>query len=192
MKRYATNLAVAMFCGAVALLTAANDSAPREHQDLRSQPQQVAPAAELTTTPTNATAAQDPFIKSKSSHYFYHKKRPKGALPPILDPERFADTPYAYVSYSMAERISTLLYQEPCICPCNESEGHQSLRDCYTGEHGRRCGACQSEVIFCYEQHKKGKSPKQIRKALIAKKWIKQDLEKSVNDYRAAITEHKE
>jgi hypothetical protein len=116
----------------------------------------------------------------------YHKHPPKGPLPPTLDPAQFKQMPRAYVAYSLAATIKEVLYQEPCFCGCRKSAGHESLLDCYTARHAQFCGMCQYEAIFCYEQHKRGKSAKQIRKAMVKHQWGHLDLDKYARDYEIA------
>ena len=53
--------------------------------------------------------------------------------------------------------------------------GHKSLLDCYLSEHASGCDECRKEAIFAYEQTRKGKTPTQIRNAIIRGDW------KSVN-----------
>jgi len=96
----------------------------------------------------------------------YHSSAPKGPLPATLDPEQFSDNKRAFVAYSIAAKIPELLYQEPCYCPCDKLEKHQSLLDCFVGKHGFACPTCQTELVFIYEQSKKGKTPPQIREAI--------------------------
>jgi hypothetical protein len=102
----------------------------------------------------------------------YHKHPAKGALPPILDAEQFRDRPQSYVAYKLAAQIPELLYQQPCLCACGKERGHKSLLDCFTGLHGRNCDECKIEVFFCYQQTKKGWSPKKIREAMFRFKFL--------------------
>ena len=112
----------------------------------------------------------------------YHEHPPTEPLPTTLNPARFTENRAAFVAYALAGRIKDVLYQVPCYCPCDKIEGHQSLLDCYTSRHGVACPTCQKEAFFCFLQHKKGKSPAQIRKALAATKLSELDL--------AALTDH--
>jgi hypothetical protein len=96
----------------------------------------------------------------------YHEQPPTGPLPATLDPAQFAENKTAFVAYSIAARISKLLYQQPCYCPCDKMEGHQSLLDCYTSQHGVHCHICARGVIFTYEQTKAGKSAAEIRASM--------------------------
>jgi uncharacterized protein with PCYCGC motif len=105
----------------------------------------------------------------------YHKTLPTGLLPQTLDPAQFKENRKAFVGYSIAAQIKELLYQEPCYCPCNKMEGHQSLLDCFTSNHSEFCRTCQSEVFFIYEQNKLGKTAAEIREALEKGEAFKSD-----------------
>jgi hypothetical protein len=98
----------------------------------------------------------------------YHPHPPTGRVAAILDPTQFQDDRAAFVAYSLARRIPSVLYQIPCYCPCDEEQGHQSLLDCFTSLHGQRCGACRAEVIFCFVKTRKGKTPEDIRTGVAA------------------------
>src|ERR1700730_17198489 len=80
-----------------------------------------------------------------------------------LDATQFSQHPTDYVAYALAGRIPTVLAKQPCFCPCHFIHHHRSLLDCFAGLHGRECGICKQEAIFCYEQQRQGKSRRQIR-----------------------------
>jgi Protein of unknown function with PCYCGC motif len=96
----------------------------------------------------------------------YHRRPPVQPLPATLDPAVFADDRGAFVAYALAGKIRAVLYQEPCYCYCNRRQGHQSLLDCYTNQHGRFCDLCRKEAVFSFLETERGQSPSQIRKAL--------------------------
>lgn len=121
----------------------------------------------------------------------YHKHAPKEPLPATLDAGQFKNNLRACVTYSIASKIRELLYQEPCFCGCRKLAGHESLLDCFTSAHAVECHACQAEAIFCFEQHKQGKTPKQIRKAMFKFTWLGIDLDRYARDYPAAIAPEK-
>jgi Protein of unknown function with PCYCGC motif len=117
----------------------------------------------------------------------YHDHAPTEPLPAILDPAQFSNNHPAFVTYTLAARMKEVLYQVPCYCPCRKNLGHQSLLDCYTSTHGVRCPTCQKEVLFCYLQHKKGKTSAQIRDAMSKGKAKKIDLDKNVERFYAEL-----
>ena len=90
----------------------------------------------------------------------------KPPIPVTLDPKQFPDALSRNV-YALAAKIKPVLYQQPCYCYCDRHAGHKSLLDCFAGTHGSECDICQKEAIFAYQQTQKGKTPSQIRAAII-------------------------
>jgi Protein of unknown function with PCYCGC motif len=107
----------------------------------------------------------------------YHHHPPEEDLPPTLNADQFRDQRPAYVAYTLAAQIKDVLYQAPCYCACNRTQGHRSLLDCFTGNHGASCPICQKEAIFCFLQHRQKKELKQIREGLAKDAANKIDLE---------------
>src|SRR6266404_3754338 len=101
--------------------------------------------------------------RQRRTEFAFHPSAPTGPLPLTLDPAQFRDRKKAFVAYSIARRIREVLYQEPCYCGCDLNKGHESLLDCYTTIHGVACPTCQMLVIFAFEQHKAGKTAREIR-----------------------------
>ena len=94
-----------------------------------------------------------------------------------MDPSNFSD-PVVKNAYHLAARVKKVLYKEPCYCRCDRTEGHGSLLDCYVSRHAAVCDICIKEVIYAYEQTKKGKTPEQFRAGIIRGEWEKVDLSK--------------
>jgi Protein of unknown function with PCYCGC motif len=117
----------------------------------------------------------------------YHDHFPTEPLPRTLDPAQFQDNRGAFVAYALAAQVGPTLYQVPCYCGCDKAQGHQSLLDCFTDKHGVFCHICQQEVLFCFLQHKKGKSPAQIREAMAEGAAMKLNLKRSVDHYYAQV-----
>ena len=106
----------------------------------------------------------------------YHAYALKPPIPATLDPKRFPDA-LNRNAYGMAAKIKSVLYQQPCYCYCDRNIiGHKSLLDCYVGMHGTQCDICQKEAILSYQQTQKGKTPAQIRAAIIHGDWKSVDL----------------
>src|SRR2546423_14079616 len=63
----------------------------------------------------------------------YHAQVPQGALPETMDPAAF-NNPIVQNDYALAAKEKRGLYQQPCFCYCDRSNGHQSLLDCYVGK----------------------------------------------------------
>jgi len=104
----------------------------------------------------------------------YHDKAPNTPLPETMDPAQF-DNAVVKNAYANAAKVKKVLYQQPCYCHCDRSQGHGSLLDCFTSKHGSMCNVCMGEALYSYEQTKKGKTPAQIREGIEAGEWQKLD-----------------
>lgn len=107
----------------------------------------------------------------------HHTQTPTEALPDTLDPARF-DNPVVKNAYALAGKVKKVLYQEPCYCHCDHSQGHGSLLDCFTSTHGSMCNICIGEALYSYEQTRKGKTAAQIRDGIEKGEWQKIDAAK--------------
>lgn len=112
----------------------------------------------------------------------FHTSVPVGPLPATLSPSLFTD-PVGQNAYSIAARIKKILYQEPCYCHCDRSQGHGSLLDCYVSKHAAVCGICEREDFYAYEQSRKGKTAAQIRDGIERGDWQGVDVTK----YQSAL-----
>jgi hypothetical protein len=113
----------------------------------------------------------------------FHAQAPKDALPATMDPQTFAQ-PAVMNAYAIAGRIKKVLYQEPCYCHCDRSQGHGSLLDCFVSKHGSGCDICMNEAFYSYEQTRKAKTPAQIRAGIIKGEWQSVDT----NKYNSPLT----
>jgi hypothetical protein len=84
--------------------------------------------------------------------------------------------PFQSRAYELAAKIPEVLYQQPCYCFCDRM-GHRSLHSCFENVHGAECSTCLKELYFSYSEHKKGKTAKQIREAIIRGEWKQVDLQ---------------
>jgi hypothetical protein len=107
----------------------------------------------------------------------FHSQVPAGPLPATLSPDTFTDV-VVQNAYARAARIKKVLYQQPCYCHCDRSQGHGSLLDCFAGKHGAECGVCIREGFYSYEQTRKGKTAAQIREGIERGEWRQVDLTK--------------
>ena len=112
----------------------------------------------------------------------FHTSVPDGPLPATMSPSLFTD-PVAQNAYTLAARIKKVLYQEPCYCHCDRSQGHGSLLDCFVSKHAAACGICEREDFYAYEQSHKGKTGAQIREGIEHGDWQGVDMSK----YEATI-----
>jgi Protein of unknown function with PCYCGC motif len=107
----------------------------------------------------------------------FHSQPPEGPLPSTVSPEFFTD-PVIRNAYALAARVKKTLYQQPCYCYCDRSQGHGSLLDCFVSKHGAGCGTCIREALYTYEQSRKGRSAAQIREGIERGEWQSVDLSK--------------
>jgi hypothetical protein len=112
----------------------------------------------------------------------FHADAPKDALPPTMEASIFPDI-QTFNAYVVAGRTKKVLYQQPCYCHCDRSQGHGSLLDCFVSRHGSGCDICQKEDFYSYEQTRKGKTPAQIREGIIHGEWQKVDTTKYAKNY---------
>jgi hypothetical protein len=132
-------------------------------------PQQTASKGSQGTNPPQTTADE--------SVPAYHAQAPQGQLPATMNPDLFTD-PVVQNAYGVAAKIKKALYQQPCYCHCDRSQGHKSLLDCFASKHGSGCGTCIYEDFYTFEQLRKGKSAAQIRAAIINGEWKSVDATK--------------
>jgi len=114
----------------------------------------------------------------------YHAYALTPPIPATLDPKQFPDALSRNV-YTLAAKIKPVLFQQPCYCYCDRHVGHKSLLDCYASLHGSECDICQKEAIYAYQQTRKGKTPAQIRAAIIHGNWQSVDLRPYLTDSAA-------
>jgi hypothetical protein len=107
----------------------------------------------------------------------FHSQAPKSDLPATMSPTSFADVAVQN-AYVVAARIKKTLYQEPCYCHCDQSQGHSSLLDCFVSRHASGCDICMREAFYSYEQIAKSKTAAQIRDAMIQGDWASVDMTK--------------
>jgi Protein of unknown function with PCYCGC motif len=107
----------------------------------------------------------------------FHSTVPQGPLPATMSPSLFTDI-VVQNAYTVAARVKKTLYQQPCYCHCDRSQGHGSLLDCYVSKHAAVCGVCEREDFYAYEQSHKGKTAAQIREGIERGDWQGVDMTK--------------
>jgi hypothetical protein len=100
---------------------------------------------------------------------FYASEEEARPLPETMDPKLFSMR-YIKHAYRVAKEIPGVLAQQPCYCECR-SYGHQSLLNCYTSNHAAGCDICVREALFAERLTKEGKSPSDIREAILKGAW---------------------
>ena len=140
-------------------------------------------AAALLVLPQFAATQSQPATSATTEPVpAFHPQPPSGRLPPTMEPSIFSDK-LIFNAYVVAGRVKKVLYQQPCYCHCDRSNGHGSLLDCFASRHGAGCDICQKEAFYSYEQTHKGKTPAQIREAIEKGDWQKVDLARYSKDY---------
>lgn len=102
----------------------------------------------------------------------YHKSaKDAKPTPQILPASAFSGRPLVARAYQIANEIPLVLAQQPCYCHCDKEFGHGSLLDCFASTHTAGCGICMGETFFAYQMTKQGKTPAEIRAAIIRGEW---------------------
>jgi len=135
------------------------------------------PQLAASRSPESLEGAGLPQFSSSEAVPAFHSQAPQGALPPTMAPSLFTD-PVIQNAYALAGRIKKILYQQPCYCHCDQSQGHGSLLDCFVSQHGSGCGTCMREAFYSYEQFRKGKTAAQIRAGIEHGDWQAVDTTK--------------
>ena len=112
----------------------------------------------------------------------FHAQPPQGELPATMEPSLFTDK-LIFNAYVVAGRVKKVLYQQPCYCHCDRSQGHGSLLDCFVSRHGSGCDICMKEAFYAYEQTRRGIKPEQIRAGIVRGDWQKVNIAKYQRDY---------
>jgi hypothetical protein len=135
---------------------------------------------------TLTMSAQWSFQEEGSGIPAYNAAPPKPGkkLPPILGKEQLwgenAQYPFQSHAYELAAKIPVVLHQQPCYCYCDRM-GHNSLHSCFEDTHGAQCATCLKELYYSYAEHKKGRTPRQIRAGIIRGEWKQVDLQSSAS-----------
>ncbi len=117
----------------------------------------------------------------------FHAQPATGELPQTMEPSLFTDK-LIFNAYVVAGRMEKVLYQQPCYCHCDRSQGHGSLLDCFVSRHGSGCNICMKEAFYSYEQTRRGKKPEQIREGIMRGDWQKVDLAKYQKEYLPPVS----
>ena len=113
----------------------------------------------------------------------FHAQPPTGDLPPTMEPSIYRDK-LVFNAYVVAGRVKKVLYQEPCYCHCDRSNGHGSLLDCFVGTHGSGCDICQESLItFTSKPIRAGKPLRKSAKESCSGDWQKVVIAKYEKDY---------
>jgi hypothetical protein len=114
-------------------------------------------------------------LKVQQGFPFYFSEQDAKPFPQTLS-AAYVPAGFARHAYQVAEEIPGVLAQQPCFCECR-SMGHKSLLFCYTSHHAAGCTICAQEAVLAEQMTNAGKTPSQIRNAIINGKWRRQHLE---------------
>jgi uncharacterized protein with PCYCGC motif len=110
----------------------------------------------------------------------YHKSaKDAKPLPRLMPASDFRDRPLIAKAYEIAHEIPLVLAQQPCYCRCDKEFGHSSLLDCFASSHTAGCGVCMAETFFAFQMTKQGKTPTEIRNAIVRGDWKRPGINQS-------------
>jgi hypothetical protein len=112
---------------------------------------------------------------------YHHAPPARGqALPPLLTGAALEAPLFTYPwqkrAYQDAARIQPVIYQLPCYCRCDKSDGHQSLHSCFEDTHGAMCSTCAKEAFYAYDKTRAGWTTEQIRDGIMHHEYDAIDL----------------
>jgi hypothetical protein len=129
---------------------------------------------------SSPTASMTPEYTGSKVPAHFESAEAAQPYPATLPPEQFPNPLVAH-AYRVAKLIPGTLAQEPCYCFCDQTAGHRGLLDCWTGLHGSECSVCIQEALYTEKLTKAGRTPAQIREAIIAGQWRSVDLDAELN-----------
>jgi hypothetical protein len=106
---------------------------------------------------------------------FYFSAEEAQPFPNVV-PVAYVPSGYPAHAYRVAEEIPGVLAQQPCFCECRNI-GHKSLLFCYASHHAAGCTICVQEALLAKQMTNAGKTPSEIRTAIIKGRWRRQRLE---------------
>jgi hypothetical protein len=131
---------------------------------------QGAPAANAAPAAGEPTASMAPEVTGDTIPSYFASAEAAQPYPATLSPAQFPIPVIAH-AYLVAQQIPGVLAQQPCYCLCYKTAGHRGLLDCYSDLHGSSCSVCVQEALLTEKLTKEGRSPSQIREAIIRGDW---------------------
>jgi hypothetical protein len=127
------------------------------------------PAAS-TASGSGPVASMVPEVSGDTIPSYFASAEAAQPYPQTLPPEQFPN-PIVARAYRVAKQIPGTLAQQPCYCFCYRTVGHRGLLDCYADLHGAACSVCVQEALLAEKLTKEGRTPAQIREAIIRGDW---------------------
>jgi hypothetical protein len=137
---------------------------------VRQPSSQPAPQPSASAPAPGPAASMMPEVTSETVPSYFASAEAAQPYPPTLPPEQFPH-PIIARAYAVAREIPGVLAQQPCYCFCYRTAGHRGLLDCYADLHGTSCSVCIQEALLADKLHKEGRTPAQIREAIIRGDW---------------------
>ncbi len=115
------------------------------------------------------TTPPKPETDAEAVPVYYSRAEDAMPFPATLEPAAFKNAEVRE-AYQTAKAIPGVLAQQPCYCYC-QRKGHHGLLDCFRTDHAVSCNICIKESLLAGQMHRQGKSPEQIRTAIIQGPW---------------------
>ncbi|MBI3648861.1 MAG: hypothetical protein HY240_08960 [Actinobacteria bacterium] len=139
----------------------------------RSRPRPVVLVVTVAVVASVMGAAIGIDFAGRSGHMGVAPSATGHAMAPPLDLSTVS--PEVASHYRFAAAHPGVYAQVPCYCGCDDSLGHRNLLDCFVRSDGKGwdahasgCGVCMGESEMVRPLVAKGRSPTQIRDAVIA------------------------
>lgn len=133
-------------------------------------PQPAASAPSGGTSAGGPVASMTPEVSGDTIPSYFASADAAQPYPQTLAPEQFPNPIVAH-AYRVARQIPGTLAQQPCYCFCYRTAGHRGLLDCYADLHGASCSVCIQEALLTEKLSREGRTPVQIREAIIRGEW---------------------
>jgi hypothetical protein len=146
---------------------ARQQNAPAPQQSAFSEPSQASDAGPM--------ASMVPQDTGNTVPAYFASAEAAQPYPKTLPPEQFPIRVIAQ-AYRVAQEMPGVLAQQPCYCFCSRTAGHRGLLDCYTDLHGSACSICVQEALLTEKLTKEGRTPAEIREAIIRGDWRSVEL----------------
>ena len=122
------------------------------------------------SVPAGPVASMTPEVSGETVPAYFASADAARPYPQTLAPEQFPNPIVAH-AYRVAKQIPGTLAQQPCYCFCSRTAGHRGLLDCYADLHGASCSVCVQEALLTEKLTKEGRTPGEIREAIIRGDW---------------------
>ena len=137
--------------------------------------QNAVPPSAGTSVGGAPTASMVPAISDDTVPSYFASAEAAQPYPETLPPSQFPIPVIAH-AYAVAKEMPGVLAQQPCYCFCSRTDGHRGLIDCYADLHGASCSVCVQEALLTEKLTREGRTPAEIRAAIIRGDWRNVEL----------------